>query len=95
MRCIQLFHPEFNMISKFAGKELMYNAKVAKVLETNQYGSRKHHKAMCACLNKVLFNNMLRINKNTGAMGYNDDKGSYNRINHTFAILEMMSFSLS
>ena len=75
MRCIQLFHPEFNMINKFAGKELMHNAKSAKVLAPNQYGSRKHHKAIFACLNKVLFNNMLRINKNVGAMGCNDAKG--------------------
>lgn len=59
----------------------MYDVEETNVLATDQYGSRKHHEAICACLNKVLFNNMLRINKNAGAMGCNDDKRCYNRIN--------------
>ena len=60
MRCVQMFDPQFNMVNKIAGFRLMENAETANEIQTDQYGSRKQHKAICALLNKIIINDIIR-----------------------------------
>ena len=69
-------------------------AEEAQLIKADQYGSRKRHKAICALLNKVILNNIFRQLRTAGALAINDAKGCYDRINHTFAILVLLSFGL-
>ena len=94
MRAIQLFDPEFNMINKSLGRQMMRNAELANALSTEQYGSRKKRKAISCCLAKVCFMDTLRQKKHAGAIGMNDLKGNYDRIVHTVAILVLLSFGI-
>ena len=54
MRCLQVLDVEFNMKNKVLGHRVLQNAKKGKVIQADQYGSRKQHKAINVCLNKVL-----------------------------------------
>ena len=95
MRCIQLCDPEHNIANGQAGKEVLENAEAANVVEPEQFGSRKRHKASTACLCKVLLTDILRQKRHAGALAMNDAKGCYDRIHHVVAILVLMSFGLS
>ena len=68
MRCIQLFHPRYNTINKVLGRRVQINAEEVNAIEPDQYGTRKHHKAICALLNKVILNNIFRQRKIAGAL---------------------------
>ena len=70
----------------------MWNAEKEKLIEADQYGTQKQHKAICALLNKVILNDIFCQLKTSGALAVNDAKGCYNRINHTFAILVRVCF---
>ena len=94
MRCIQLCEPEHNMSNSQAGKECIENAEAANVVEPEQFGSRKRHKASTACLCKVLLTDIFRQKRHAGALAMNDAKGCYDRIHHVVAILVLMSFGL-
>ena len=60
MRYIQFMDPEFNVKNKLLGKRMMENAEAANVIQNDQFGGRKKHKAINACLNKVLTNDIFR-----------------------------------
>ena len=55
--------PEFNMKNKLLGKRMMANAEAANAIQDDQFGGRKRHKAINACLNKVLTNDTFRQKK--------------------------------
>ena len=78
MRCIQLCDPEHNIANGQAGKEVLENAEAARVVEPEQFGSRKRHKASTACLCKVLLTDIFRQKRHAGALAMNDAKGCYN-----------------
>jgi retron-type reverse transcriptase len=63
-------------------------------LQTNM-AARKNHTAINACLNKVLLIDGMRQKKQAGAIAMNNAKGCFDRINHTYAILVLMSFGVS
>ena len=94
MRAIQLFDPEFNMINKNLGRQMMRNTELANALSTEQCGSRKKHKVVSCCLAKVCFMDTLRQKKHAGTIGMNNLKGNYDRIVHTVAILVLLSFGI-
>ena len=95
MRLIQLMDAEYNMNNKTLGKRVLAHAEKAKAVSPDQYGCRKNHTAINACLNKVLLMDGMRQKKQAGAIAMNDAKGCFDRINHTFAILVLMSFGVS
>ena len=72
----------------------MYWAETAKVLGTEQYGSRKGRKLISYCLNKVCYMDLLRQKRHAGALGMNNLKGNYNWVVHTVATLVLVSFGL-
>ena len=51
MHTIQLFAAEFNMANKDADRKLMAQAEALGEVAPEQYGSRKKHKSINACLN--------------------------------------------
>ena len=95
MRLIQLMDAEYNMCNKTLGKRVLAHAEKAKAVSPDQYGCRKNHTAINACLNKALLMDALRQKRQCGAIAMNDAKGCFDRINHTFAILVLMSFGVS
>ena len=95
MRLIQLMDAEYNMCNKTLGKRVLAHAEKAKAVSPDQYGCRKNHTAINACLNKVLLMDGFRQKRQSGAIAMNDAKGCFDRINHTFAILVLMSFGVS
>ena len=64
MRTICLLNSEFNINNQWVGRRLMQKAEEASILAMEQYGSRKHHDAATAALNKKLTFDYLRIMKN-------------------------------
>ena len=95
VRCIQLYDSENNMVNKHLGRIILAHAEKAGALCEDQYGSRKNHKAIMACLNKELTMDLLCQKRHTGAIGILDAKGCFDCIVHTFAILVFLSFGLS
>jgi hypothetical protein len=95
MRLIQLMDAEYNMCNKTLEKRVLAHAEKAKAVSPDQYGCRKNHTAINACLNKVLPMDGFRQKRQSGAIAMNDTNGCFDRINHTFAILILMSFSVS
>jgi hypothetical protein len=60
MCTIQLMHAEFNMNNKKLGRDMVSFAELCCALSAEQFGSRKHHHAILAALNKRLTNDLLR-----------------------------------
>jgi hypothetical protein len=60
MRLIQLMDAEYNMNNKTLGKRVLAHAEKAKAVSPDQYGCRKNHTAINACLNKVLLMDGMR-----------------------------------
>ena len=87
MRCIQLYDAEKNMVNKHLGRAMLAHAEKAKAICDEQYGSRKNHKAIMACLNKELIMDLFRQKRHAGAIGIIDAKGCFDHIIHTVAIL--------
>ena len=87
MRTIQLMHAEFNMNNKKLGWDMMSFAESCQALSAEQFGSRKHHQAILAALNKRLTNDLLRQLRLAGGLCANDAKSCYDRIVHNIAIL--------
>ncbi len=53
MRTIQLMNAAFNINNKKLGRDMMVQAEKRKLMAKEQYGSRKRHKSVVACANKV------------------------------------------
>jgi hypothetical protein len=87
MRTIQLMHAAYNMNNKKMGRGMMHFAEQSKILAREQYGSRKHHQAITAALNKRLTMDLLRQRRQAGALNVNDAKSCYDRIVHNIASL--------
>ncbi len=68
---------------------MMSYAESNGTLAPEQFGSRRHHKAIDQALNKVLTNDLLRQLKIPGAICSNDAKSCYDLIVHTPASLAM------
>ena len=67
--------PEFNMKNKLLGKRMMANAEAANAIQSDQFGGRKKHKAINACLNKVLLNDIFRQKRHAAAFGMANARG--------------------
>ena len=60
MRCIQLMDAKFHMTNKYLGRKALAHTKKANEFSPDQYRCRKKHKAINACLNEVLLNDLLQ-----------------------------------
>ena len=89
MRTITLMNSEFNINNKKLGRDMMQNAKKHNFLAPEQYGGRKHHRAIVAALNKCLTMDLLRLRHQNAALCSNDAKSCYDRIVHSFASIAM------
>ena len=74
MHTIQLMHSEFNMNNKKMARDMMKAAESLKLIAREQYGSRKHHQAIMAALNKRLTMDLFRYRRQAGAICSNDAK---------------------
>jgi len=86
---IVLFPVDCNFAFKHVGKEMMKIAEQTKSLASEQYGSRKRHRAIDLAVNKALTFDILRQLKRAGAICSNDAKSCYNLIGHTQAAISM------
>ena len=93
-RTIQLMDPEFQINNKMLGKRTLAHAEKANEVATDQYGSRKNHTAISACLNKKLLCDILRQHKRSAALVFSDAAGCYDRICHPVAILTLASYGV-
>jgi hypothetical protein len=89
MRLIQLKCPDFQINNKMSGRRMLAHAEKYGTIEADQHGSRRHHQAILACLNKVLLADVMRQWKLAGAFCMNDAKSCYDRIIHALAALCM------
>jgi hypothetical protein len=89
MQLIQLMRPDFQINNKMLGRRMLAHAEKYSTIEADQHGSRKHHQAILACLNKVLLADVMRQQKLAGAFCMNDAKSCYDRIVHAPAALCM------
>ena len=94
MRFIQLMDTDFQSNNKLVGKKVLANAEMCDEVADEQHGSRKNRKTILCCLNKTLVSGYLRLTRRAGCFGMNDDRGCFNRIVHTVAILVFMSFGV-
>lgn len=60
-RTIQLLPADANMVNKRLGRRILANVESTDTLMKDQYGRRKKHKAINACLNKVILMDTLQI----------------------------------
>jgi hypothetical protein len=60
MRLIQLICPDFQINNKMLGRRMLAQAEKYGTIEADQHGSRRHHQAILACLNKVLLADVMR-----------------------------------
>ena len=86
--------PEYQANNKMVGKKVMTHAEKAGALATDQYGSRKHHKSIDCCMNKVITTDISRQRRAPTMIISNDARGCYDRINHVVAVLALMMFGV-
>jgi hypothetical protein len=86
---IILFVADCNYAFKHLGWAMMKKAETQKSIVSEQFGSRKAHKAIDQALNKVLTNDLLQQLKVPGAICSNDAKSCYDLIVHAPASLSM------
>jgi hypothetical protein len=89
LRTIVLFPVDCNFAFKHVGRSMMRIAKKTKSLATEQYGSRRQHKAIDLAVNKALTFDILRQLKRPAAICSNDAKSCYDLIGHTQAAISM------
>jgi hypothetical protein len=89
MRTITLMNAEFNMNNKQLGRDMMRTAEKAGTIMIEQSGSRKHHRAILAALNKQLTMDLLCQQRRAGGLGATDLKSCYDRAVHSIANLSM------
>jgi hypothetical protein len=89
LRTIVLFPVDCNYVFKFIGKQMMQQAEALGALAPEQYGSRKHHKAIDLAACKTITYDIIRQLKRPGAICCNDAKSCYDLIGHSQASLSM------
>jgi hypothetical protein len=89
LRTIVLFPVDCNYVFKFIGRQMMRQAEDVGALAPEQYGSRKHHKAIDLATCKTLTYDVIRQLKRPGAICSNDAKSCYDLIGHAQASLSM------
>ena len=89
MRLIQLMVANFNTNNKLIGKRTLANAELQRTIARDQYGSRKHHKAAMAALNKRLTMDIWRQKRQSGIIAMNDAEGCFDRIAHPVDAIAM------
>jgi hypothetical protein len=89
LRTILLLEADFNMNNKKLGRDVMAWAEKAKALARDNYGGRKHLRAIEVSLNSTLTFNSLWAKKKTAVLMSNDAKGCFDRIAHVIAILAL------
>jgi len=77
---ILLFKADFNANNKWISRTVMFQAESTHLLADKQFGSRKFKSAIHQCLNKHLFNDLVRFRRQPVALCSNDAKSCYNRI---------------
>ena len=73
---------------------MLTNAEICNKLAEEQHGSRKHHRAELLLLNKALGGDFFCLTRFSGCYAMNDAKECYNQIDHNFAILVLVFFSV-
>jgi hypothetical protein len=86
---VVLFSADCNYAFKHIGRQMMKIVEAANALATEQYGSRKGHKATDLAANKSLTHDILRQLKQPRAVCSNDAKSCYDLIGHTQAAMAM------
>ena len=89
LRTILLMEVDFNQGNKRLGRQLMRHAESAGLLALEQHGSRKYHMVINQGLNKLLTFDILRQERQRGALCSTDAMSCYNRITHVAASLAM------
>ena len=88
LRTIVLFEADFNFVNKMVSKKVADRTdKYATSLATEQFGSRKDHRAIEHVLNKRLCMDLLRQKRTPGAIAPTDLKSCYDRVCHSVASL--------
>jgi len=83
------------MNNKKTGREIMALAELLGLIPDEQEWSRKTHRSILIALNKVLCNNLLRVQKLPTIMIFNDAKFCYDRIMILVAPLALCRISAS
>ena len=89
MRTITLFSADFNMNNKLLGKRIMHQAEKFNILQPEQFGSRKKHKAVTVALNQRLTFDLCRQRRQALAIASVDAKSCYDRIVHNVASINI------
>ena len=85
---------EFNMTNKDLGRRALEHAEKANTVAPDQYGCCKKKKAINACLNKLLLNDLVWKTQHCGATAMNDAKCCFDHIVHTVVIMVLLSFGM-
>ena len=85
MRTITWFSADFNLNNKLLGKRIMAQAEKHKVLEQEQFGSRKNHRSNMVSLNHRLMFDLCWQRRQSLAIALVDAKSCYDRIVHNVA----------
>jgi hypothetical protein len=94
LRTICLFEADANNEFGEIGRKCMEKAEKHNTLPREQYGGRKGHSAQDQALNKMLFDDKLRLMRQPGAKMVGDLAKCYDRIEHSFAGLALQSQGL-
>ena len=94
MRLIHLMVAEFQTNNKWVARKVLAQAEKAAAVAPEQYGLRKLHQAIHACLNKVLTADLSYLRRLPIVIASNDAKGCYDRIHLSVAILTLYSFGV-
>ncbi len=89
LRTIVLFPVDCNFAFKHIGREMMKIAEATNSLAPEQYGSRRHHRAIDLAVCKALTYDLLRQLKRPGAICSNDARSCYDLIGHAQASIAM------
>lgn len=88
LRAILLMEADFNFANKLIfGRRMMWFAEDNKAIPAECYGSRKHHEAIDAALNRRLATDIFRQQRISAAIASLDLADCYDRIAHNIASL--------
>ena len=94
MRTITLFSADFNINNKLLGQRIMKQAEDKKMLEPEQFGSRKNHRSNMVALNHRLTFDLCRQRKQSLAIASVDAKSCYDRIVHNVACINLQRIGI-
>jgi hypothetical protein len=89
LQTIVLFPVDCNFAFKHVGRKMMKIAELSNSLAPEQYGSRRHHRAIDLAVNKTLTFDILCQLKRPGTICSNNAKSCYDLIGHTQASIAM------